>query len=139
MASVRDLVERLTAVSGELNAVIAARIAAEVPGFPENECARSTLPGFVHQISVEMLRALRGEPWSTAPARNIALVDAELSRLPVEALVRTFRVAEEVVSARLRELDPSGIEADSLVARLSGAIGIAIDAMLDSYLEATGE
>ena len=122
----------------ELCRTITQRICEELPAYRSDAAARLYLGHSVRQNADEVLKVFRGIRTDTAAGRNVGLMTATATDVPLDQLLLAYGIARDAFSARLQELAGDDEDVSVVLARLRTAHDIIVVAIAEEYRSAKG-
>lgn len=126
-------VDRIQAEIDALSEQVTTRIIEAVPAYQADASAKAFLGPSVRQNADQVVRVLRGEPTDSAAARNVGLMTAVATGVPLEALLIAYELARDVFIERLVELAAEDEDVSEPIARLRAAHDMIALAVAEEY------
>ena len=129
-------VDRLEAELDAFCAGLTQRILDEVPAYRTDPVASIYLGHSIRENADQALRALRGQPDDVTSARNVGLTTATATSVPLDAMLRAYRIALAAFVERLEALAGPDEDVTAAAARLRRAHTAVGAALEEEYLAA---
>ena len=126
-------VDRLQAELDAFCPTIAERILASVSAYQEDATARAYLGHSVRQNADQVIGVFRGLPIDPIAARNVGLLMATGTTVPLESVLLAFGTARDAFIERLEALAREDEDVSDEVARLRAAHDVVVVALVDEY------
>jgi hypothetical protein len=120
----------------ELSEQITLRIFEKLPAYGSDPMARMYLGHSVRQNADEVIKVMRDIPTDSAAARNVGLMTATATDVPLDDLLVASAFARDAFIARLEELAGEDQDVSAPVARLRAAHAVIVAAMTEEYRSA---